>query len=274
MSRRWFFSVDVEDPRDSFADGDRFPERVPALTQAYLDLLRRHGGRGTFFFVGTVARRHPDLVRAIAAEGHEIGCHSDAHVPLDRQSRAAFRDDLMRNLEALDAVGVGPIRGYRAPCFSLTERTRWAYEVLAELGFVYSSSVVPARNPLYGWRGFGRAARRIEGVVELPVTLFPFPRVPLGGLYFRVLPRLLVARVLADHARKGEDVFGYHHPYDLDFDQPFPHPDFAHRSPYEILMRRGRREVLPRLELAARYGFRFERYDVAAADQARESAKE
>ena len=262
----YLFSLDVEDPRDLMADGDLYPARVPALTEAYLELLRGHGGRGTFFFTGRVARRHPELVRTVAAEGHEIGCHSDAHVPLGRQGRAAFREDLLRNLDALDAAGAGPVRGYRAPCFSLTEETDWAYEALAGLGFLYSSSVLPARNPLHGWAGFGEAPRRIGGLVELPVTLLRFPRVPLGGLYFRLLPRLLLRRALKACAAAGTPVLAYHHPYDIDADQPYPHPDFARWSPFGIAMRVGRRRVLPRLEMVSRLGFRFQAYgDHAAA---------
>ena len=266
MKARYLFSLDVEDPRDLMADGARYPARVPALTDAYLDLLRRHGGRGTFFFTGSVARRHPGLVRTVAAEGHEVGCHSDAHLPLARQDRAAFREDLLRNLDALAAAGAGPVRGYRAPCFSLTEETGWAHEALAGLGFLYSSSVLPARNPLHGWAGFGEAPRRIGGIVELPVTLLGFPRVPLGGLYFRLLPAPLLRRALAARAKAGEAVLGYHHPYDIDADQPYPHPDFAAWSPYGVAMRIGRRRVLPRLDLAARIGFRFARYDEYAAE--------
>ena len=269
MSGRYLFSLDVEDPRDSLAGGERHPARVPALTETFLDLLRRHGGSGTFFVVGSVARRHPELLRAIAAEGHEIGCHSDAHLRLDGLTPAQFRDDVLRNLEAIDAAGAGPVKGYRAPCFSLTGRTRWAYGVLAGLGFSYSSSVLPARNPVAGWPGFGAAPRTIDGIVELPVTLLTLPRVPLGGVYFRALPRWLVRRRLAAALRHGEPVLGYHHPYDIDTAQGFPHPGFAAWSPYGLVMRTGRAAVLPRLEMAARMGFRFERYGDHAAALAR-----
>ena len=266
MSGRFLFSLDVEDPRDAVPDGASYPARVPMLTAAYLDLLRRHGGRGTFFIVGAVARRHPDLVRTIAAEGHEIACHSDAHVRLDRQSPAQLRDDLLRSLDALDSAGAGQVRGYRAPFFSLTGRTRWAYDVLARLGFSYSSSVLGARNPIAGWAGFGERPCRIDGILAMPVTLLRLPRVPLGGAYFRLIPAPMIRRALRARARAGEPVLSYHHPYDIDSGQPFAHPGFGRWSPFGLLMHAGRKAVLPRLEMVADLGFRFEAYgDHAAA---------
>lgn len=263
----FLFSVDVEDPRLDLPDGERLAARVPALVGAYLDLLHRHKSTGTFFVVGEVARRHPDVVARIAAEGHEIGCHSDAHVPLDRLGQARFRDDLLRNLEALRKAGAGGIGGYRAPCFSMTAETGWAYEILAELGFTYSSSVLPARSPLYGNAKFGTGPKMVEGVVELPVTLLPFRilPVPIGGLYFRVLPRPILRRALAIRRRQGEAVASYHHPYDIDTEQSFTHAGFRRWGAFDLLMRANRGAVLPRLEMARRLGFDFAPYGAYAA---------
>ena len=258
----FLFSVDVEDPRLDLPDGHRLPARVPAMIETYLEFLRRHDGKGTFFFVGEVARRHPEVVARIAAEGHELGCHSDKHVPLDRLDRASFRDDLLRNLDALREAGSTGSLGFRAPCFSMTAGTRWAYEVLAELGFAYSSSVLPARSPLYGDPGFGTGPRLIEGIVELPVTLLPFRLlpVPIGGLYFRVLPRPILRRALAARRRRGEAVASYHHPYDIDTEQSFTHAGFRRWGAFDLMMRANRGAVLPRLEMAASLGFSFAAY--------------
>lgn len=258
----FLFSVDVEDPRLDLADGERLPARVPALIDSYLDFLRRHEAKGTFFVVGEVARRHPEVVARIAAEGHEIGCHSDSHVPLDRLGQAAFGDDLQRNLEALRAAGASAIQGYRAPCFSITAETGWAYEKLAEHGFSYSSSVLPARSPLYGNPAFGAGPRLIEGVVELPVTLLPFRilQVPIGGLYFRVLPRPILRRALAARRRQGQAVASYHHPYDIDTKQSFTHSGFRRWGAFDLLMRANRGAVLPRLEMVGSMGFTFAPY--------------
>ncbi|HEX6041858.1 polysaccharide deacetylase family protein, partial [Longimicrobium sp.] len=258
---------DVEDVRSRVPGGARHPPRVPALTGRLLDFLGRHGARATFFVVGDVARAHPELIRRIAGEGHEIGCHSDTHAALDRQTPAAFRDDLARNLEALRAAGVDGVRGYRAPYFSLTADTAWAYGVLAELGFTYSSSVLPSRSPLHGWPGFGRTPRAVDGVLEMPVTLLPAPLPPLppvpngGGVYFRVLPWPLLRRSLRADARAGRPVLGYLHPYDVDTaPQPFAHPGFARWSPGNWLMHANRGAVLERLERVARMGFAFQPY--------------
>jgi polysaccharide deacetylase family protein (PEP-CTERM system associated) len=264
---RYLFSVDVEDPRLDLPGGDSLPPRVPETIRTYLEFLARHESKGTFFVVGEVARRHPETVRAIAAAGHELACHSDAHIPLDRQDQARFRDDLLRNLDALRAAGADEIRGYRSPCFSLTAKTQWAYQVLAELGFTYSSSVLPARNPLYGWSGFGPAPRLIDGIVELPVTLLPLRRLPLpiGGVYFRVMPRPLLRWALGRRSRGGEPVIGYHHPYDIDTEQGFTHAGFRRWGLYDILLRANRGAVLPRLEMARRMGFSFLPYGPHAA---------
>jgi polysaccharide deacetylase family protein (PEP-CTERM system associated) len=262
MSGPYLFSVDVEDPRLDLTDGERLPARVPALVDIYLDFLRRHDAKGTFFTVGEVARRHPEMVGRIVREGHEIGCHSDSHVPLDRLGQARFRDDLLRSLEALDSAGAAKVGGYRAPCFSLTARTGWAYEVLAGLGFHYSSSVLPARSPIYGDPGFGTGPRLIEGVVELPVTLLPFRflPVPVGGLYFRVLPRPILRRGLAVRRRRGEAVASYHHPYDIDTGRKFTHAGFRRWGLFDLLMRANRGAVLPRLEMVRSLGFSFAPY--------------
>lgn len=259
---QYLFSVDVEDPRHDLESGDRLEARVPALIDAYLGFLGRHRAKGTFFVVGEVARRHPETIGRIVAEGHEIGCHSDRHVPLDRLGQAAFGDDLRRNLDALRAAGAEAIEGYRAPCFSLTAETGWAYETLARLGFAYSSSVLPARNPLYGDPRFGAGPRLIEGVVELPVTLLPsrLLPVPIGGLYFRVLPRPLLRRALAARGAVGETVVSYHHPYDIDTRQKYTHAGFRRWSPFDLLMRANRGAVLPRLEMAKALGFAFVPY--------------
>lgn len=272
----FLFSVDVEDVRARVPGGDRHPPRVPELTGRLLDFLRRHGARGTFFVVGDVARAHPELVRRIAGEGHEVGCHSDAHEALDRQDPARLRDDLCRCLEALRAAGVNGVRGYRAPYFSLTAKTRWAYGVLAELGFAYSSSVLPARSPLHGWPGFGQAPREVDGVLEVPMTLLPRPLPPVpdgGGVYFRVLPWALLRRSLRAKARTGSPVTGYLHPYDIDTGpRPFAHPGFSPRSPGNWLMHANRGAVLSRLERVARMGFAFQPYDAYVSALRRRSA--
>lgn len=249
MTGDFLFSIDLEDVRDHAADGHRHPSRVERNTELYLRFLEARRIEATFFVVGSVAERHPELIRSIAAQGHEIACHSHAHVQLDRHTPESLRADLERNLEALDRCGVAGVVGFRAPTFSMTERSRWAYEVLAGLGFRYSTSVLPAANPLYGWKGFGETPREIDGVLELPLTLHPWLRVPLaGGVYFRVLPYALVESGVRRLASRGAAIHSYFHPYDIDVDQPpLAHADLAGNPLFDALMVVGRGRVLDRL---------------------------
>jgi polysaccharide deacetylase family protein (PEP-CTERM system associated) len=259
----FLFSVDVEDPARDAGDGAASKQRVAEATGSILDFLAKHAATGTFFVTGEVARALPGLVRRIAEGGHEIACHSDVHTRLERLGPAGFREDCLNALAALRAAGADRVRGYRAPCFSLTAATPWAHPILAELGFDYSSSVLPAHNPISGWRGFGTGPAMAGNLVELPVTLLAnrLLPVPCGGVYFRALPRALVLRALRGHARQGGPVLAYLHPYDVDHDQPrFAHPGFSRHGLYNRLMFRGRGDVLPRLEQIARMGFRFAPY--------------
>jgi polysaccharide deacetylase family protein (PEP-CTERM system associated) len=259
----FLFSVDLEDPQGS-------GERLAGLTGLYLDFLARHDAAATFFATGDVARRHPELIRRIAAEGHEIACHSDRHVALDRQDPAGFRDDLERGREALLEAGAGEVVGYRAPFLSLVERTRWAHDIVADLGFFYSSSVLPGRSPLYGWPGFGAEPRRIGALLEIPISLLPVPGIGLpsaGGVYFRVLPEVLLATAWRAHRRSGEPLVGYFHPYDLDTQSGWTaFPSHNRFSPSNLLLHLNRKAVLPRLERLIEAGFAIRPYrDFASA---------
>ena len=254
---RLLLSIDLEDVRDQIEDGHSRPERVPANTERYLEWFATNDVHATFFVVGNVARRYPALLRDIAAAGHEIACHSDCHVQLDKQTPKQCAEDLRRNLDALDRAGINSVAGYRAPTFSLTPATEWMYTTLAELGFEYSSSVLPAANPLNGWPGFGEQPRRMAtGVWELPITLHPWPglRVPLvGGVYFRVLPWFLIRLGVTVRARQQRPLLTYLHPYDLDEEQDhFMHPDLNNNRWMNRLMYINRAKVLPRLQALLR----------------------
>jgi len=215
--KTFLFSIDLEEFYAERAEFRRTP--LAELVERYLALLRRRQMKATFFVVGEIAEKFPSVIRDIAAEGHELACHTYAHVPLDRQDAVSLRDDLRRNLDALAPFASAAIEGFRAPILSLGEKQQWAYEVLASLGFTYSSSVLPARNPLHGWPGFGATPRRIGGVLEIPVTLsrvFTL-EVPIGaGTYFRCLPFGAIRRRFATLAAQDTAVVGYFHPYDLD----------------------------------------------------------
>lgn len=232
---RHAFTIDVEEYFHAHALGRWYPRerwdglesRVAASTARLLDLLAEAGAQATCFVLGWVAERQPALVRRIVADGHELASHGYAHAPLWALDRAAFRADLVRAKAILeDAAGIA-VRGYRAPSFSLDPACARAYAVLAETGHAYSSSVHPVRFSAYRSAAGPRRPRRIEGVLEVPVStllLAPFGNLPFaGGAWFRLLPERWTRFALAAVARRGEGpaVF-YLHPWELDPDQPRP----------------------------------------------------
>lgn len=194
---------------------------LPELVEPLLRVMAEADVRATFFAVGEVARRHPDVVRRIAGEGHEIACHGDKHLPLTELSREGFGRDLRANIDAVCALGVDAPIGFRAPLLSLGPEQAWAYAEMRAAGITYSSSVLPARTPLHGWPEFGASPRECEGVLEIPVTVTTWGRwrVPcFCGTYFRVLPDFLTRRMMR-RAASESGVGGYLHPYDFDVRQ-------------------------------------------------------
>ena len=209
---------------------DRFPSRVVANVRRILRLLDRHKVRATFFVLGWVADRQPEVVREIAAAGHEIGTHGYWHELIYRQSRDAFADDLARSLDALrraqaDGGPERPVLGYRAPSFSITRRSLWALEVLAEQGLRYDSSIFPlAGHDRYGIADAPRFAHRpLPGLWEFPAsTLRRLGRnwPVAGGGYFRLFPLWLTRGAIRAINAEGQPAVVYLHPWEFDPDQP------------------------------------------------------
>jgi polysaccharide deacetylase family protein (PEP-CTERM system associated) len=249
----FLFSVDLEDVRTMIPNGKRFAERVPANVGRYLEFLHRHDMRCTFFTVGDIARRYPELVREIAGAGHEMACHGSDHIPLPRLDPQRFQDDVARNIDALLDAGASDVRGFRAPVLSLTQGESWAWEGLSALGITYSSSVLPARSPLYGWRDFPRdPSRRASGVWEIPINVTGWPALDLPlacGTYLRITPYPLI-RVFALRERAhGRALAMYCHPYDIDTEQErFMHPELDDSPLTNRLMYLGRHRLLRRLD--------------------------
>jgi polysaccharide deacetylase family protein (PEP-CTERM system associated) len=200
---------------------------VAANTRRLLDLLAERGTHATFFVLGWVADRHPDLVREIAAAGHEVGSHGYAHRLLRHQTPAEFTDDLARSLVAIRrALGADDVPiGYRAPGFSLTDGTRWALDALRAQGIRYDSSLQPlvTRNGK-GIYGASRFAARIEGGLwEFPVSTVRFGgrNWPVaGGAYFRLLPLSWTRRAIDRINSEGQPAIVYLHPWEIDPDEP------------------------------------------------------
>jgi len=230
-------SVDVEDyfhPSEvqAFVDSSAWedlPPRVEDATRRVLDLFARHNARGTFFILGWVARRHPALLRDIAAAGHEIACHSYAHRLVYELTPVEFREDTQLAQQVIaDACGLLP-RAYRAPSYSVTERSLWALEILAELGFTHDSSIYPIRHDRYGIPGFGLHARLVSTpsgpIMEVPAATVRLPSGRLcpvgGGAYLRLLPyRYTAAGIRRVNDDEKRSACLYFHPWELDAGQP------------------------------------------------------
>lgn len=208
---------------------DSLPSRVEQATAIVLDLLGESRVRATFFVLGWVARRHPALVRRIAAAGHEIASHSFSHQLVFSLTPQQFRDDTRQAADAIaQAVGAPP-RAYRAPSFSITTRSLWALEILIECGFSTDSSIYPVRHDRYGIPGRPAFPHRIPTpsgtILEVPPAAVPLtPRLNApagGGAYLRLLPLAYLAsaiRLLNEGHQAPACI--YVHPWEFDPAQP------------------------------------------------------
>lgn len=210
-------TVDLEDHRRDASIAPRFP----AATRAILEHLDRVGIRATFFVVGVVAAAQPELLTEIAAAGHEVALHCWQHIPLVEHDAASFLADITKGKAFLEDLAGAPVVGYRAPTFSLVASTTWAPEMLTEAGFTYSSSVLPAVNPLYGYPDApDDAFMWPSGLAEFPVPItalggFRRASVPyLGGTYLRILPSRTIRAAMRRDPRRVP--WAYLHPYDTD----------------------------------------------------------
>jgi polysaccharide deacetylase family protein (PEP-CTERM system associated) len=226
-------SVDVEDwfcvynlsryiPYEAW---DRCESRVERNTIRLLEIFRRHQVEATFFVLGWIAERFPDLVREIEHQGHEVATHGYSHRLLTHMQPSEFRADLQRSLEVLARVSNHEIRGFRAPSFSVTRKTLWAVTILRENGIRYDSSVFPVRfHPEYGIPGSELGPYQLaEGLTELPMSVADVLgwKVPCcGGGYFRLYPYTLTRRLMRRCRAQGRPVIFYLHPWEADPEQP------------------------------------------------------
>jgi polysaccharide deacetylase family protein (PEP-CTERM system associated) len=201
------------------------PSRVERTTRDLLDLFDGCGVRATFFVVGWVAERHPHVVAAIRDAGHEIGSHSHLHRRVYELTPDEFADDLDRSVRALQAAGAGPIAGFRAPEWSINDRSLWALDVLAARGFRYDSSMAPLKiigNPSYPQTPHARYTSS-GALMEFPplVDRWLGQQVPLGGSWgLRMSDPDRVLRVIGRWNRAGTPVTLFVHPWEIDDDPP------------------------------------------------------
>jgi polysaccharide deacetylase family protein (PEP-CTERM system associated) len=205
-----------------------FISRVEQSTEKLLELLAERRCLATFFVVGSVAEKFPRLIERVFLAGHELGCHSYAHRHVFSMTKDQFHRDTLRAKRAIeDAVGTS-VQGYRAPSFSITQDTDWAFEVLAELGFTYDSSIFPIKHLHFDRRNVSRGPFLIKtsagSILEFPLTTLQVAgaRAPIaGGAYFRLLPYFYTRwgiRYL--NAAENLPACVYLHPWELDPQQP------------------------------------------------------
>ncbi|MFN7925665.1 MAG: XrtA system polysaccharide deacetylase [Bryobacteraceae bacterium] len=202
--------------------------RVDRATDRCIELLARHQTKGTFFILGWVARKSPKLVRRIVDAGHEIACHSYWHRLVYDLTPEEFRQDTLDAVAAIgDACGVRPT-AYRAPSYSITQRSWWALDVLASLGFTHDSSVFPITHDRYGVPGYSRAAvmeKTPSGpILEVPPATAKLSETRMapvaGGGYLRMFPYAYTAAGIRRLNAEGMPACVYFHPWEIDPGQP------------------------------------------------------
>jgi polysaccharide deacetylase family protein (PEP-CTERM system associated) len=222
-----YFQVEAFAPHIARADWNTRECRVERNMDRILQLFSDNNTKATFFTLGWVAERYPQLVRRIVAEGHELASHGLAHFRADHQSRPLFLADVTKAKAVLEDVGGTEVKGYRATSFSITRRNLWALSVLEEVGYKYSSSTFPINHDLYGIPEQPRFAFypfADSKFVEIPITTIrKFGRnwPAGGGGYFRLFPYSLFKRNLrAVRAEDRQPCMFYFHPWEIDHTQP------------------------------------------------------
>jgi polysaccharide deacetylase family protein (PEP-CTERM system associated) len=230
------FTVDVEDyfQVEGFANAiDRsswegFRTRVGASTSTLLDLLAQHKVHATFFVLGWVARKHPEIVRRIVAAGHEVASHGMSHRLIYTQSPAEFRRETHDAKALLEDLAQKPVVGYRAATYSITRRSLWALDILCEEGFRYDSSIFPMRHDRYGIPGAEPRPHVLTTpngarLVEFPISVLSYhgAKVPVaGGGYFRLFPYRFTRWALRRLNEQRQEFVFYVHPWEVDPEQP------------------------------------------------------
>jgi polysaccharide deacetylase family protein (PEP-CTERM system associated) len=219
----WFHATYLGVPEKDWPSCDPW---IKSNIHRILDILAKEDVKATFFILGWIAERTPELIQTIADEGHEIASHSYYHRQVFRQSPAEFAQDLRLSIESIQSAVDVPILGYRAPAASIGKDQKWAFEIMVENGILYDSSILPVRTPLYGVTGLPRFAFQLcEGrILEIPlstVDVFNI-RFPIsGGVYTRLLPISFTEWAFNRvNVVDGQPIMLYLHPWELDPQPP------------------------------------------------------
>ncbi|WP_319548664.1 XrtA system polysaccharide deacetylase [Desulfogranum marinum] len=221
-----YFQVSAFEKNIKVDEWDNFESRVVNNTERILDILAEFETKATFFIVGWIAEKHPKLVRTIQRAGHPIGCHSYLHRKIYTLTPEQFREDTKRAKELLEEIIGQPILGYRAPSYSITEKSLWALEILAELGFEYDSSIFPVMHDNYGIPDSPRFPYGHQHVklYEYPISTARIlgRTIPVsGGGYFRLFPYWFTRWALETINNKEKQPYVFYlHPWEIDPKQP------------------------------------------------------
>lgn len=218
-----YFMVSAFEPMVPKSDWTKYPLRALGSTRLILDILKESDVKATFFVLGWIAERHPELVRSIHDEGHEVASHGYHHQLLYDLTPEQFRKDIRESKRVLEGACGARVIGYRAPSFSIVKDTQWALDILREEGFKYDSSIMPAPHARGGMEGANPAPHERQGLVELPMSTLKFAGKDLpfsGGGYFRFFPYWLVRHGLKQCNGRGLPGVTYFHPWEFDPAQP------------------------------------------------------
>lgn len=217
----WYHICGLNLPTDI---SDAYESRIVQNTEKILEILDTMQTSATFFVLGAVADKFPELVRKIDMKGHEIASHGYLHQPVYSHTPNSFRNDLKRSIEALEDIIEKPIIGYRAPDFSIISKTLWALDIMVEEGIKYDCSIFPIRHPRYGISGAPRTHYRIkEELIEFPPSTIRLlgENIPIaGGAYFRLLPYKYIKKAIENLDQDGLDSQFYLHVWEIDIEQP------------------------------------------------------
>ncbi len=227
-------AIDIEDwyhTRDFNFEIERWPdfeERIENNTQNILDLLSKYDVKATFFVLGYVAQNHPELIKSISDNGHEIGSHGFWHKMVNEQSRDAFKNDIVTSKKILESITGKKVDKFRASTWSVTRENLWTFDIIREAGFLYDSSMQPFKTPLSGTTNIPLFPFKpvIKGkktnIIEVPPTVLKVGKILLpfsGGLYFRLMPYCFIKTALKKINRKAPGMI-YLHPWEFDTGQP------------------------------------------------------
>jgi polysaccharide deacetylase family protein (PEP-CTERM system associated) len=220
-----YFHVSAFEKAIDRSDWVNLEQRVEASTHRLLELFSEHNAKCTFFTLGWVAERYPNLIKAIVDQGHELASHGFSHQRATNMTPDEFREDVSRSKQVLEAASGQAILGYRAPSFSFNDSNVWVYNILKELGFEYSSSTYPIKHDLYGvpkWPRF--KYERPEGIIEIPVPTIRKNNTNTGiggGGYFRLYPYWFSKKRINNYLTKENQPYSfYFHPWEIDPEQP------------------------------------------------------